>query len=120
MNIPGLTIARRAEGAIASYSIVTRSATDDDLIAQAIDGSKLLLGVTTIIDSDDSRPTDHIKSGLADVRYGGVVTVDAPLTADPDGNAIVASSGDYIIGYAEVPGDEGEIGSVWIVPGVMA
>lgn len=120
MNLPITTLGYYADGDIPSYSLVIRSATVDGAVEPGADGTKLLLGVTTIVSVINGQPVDVIRAGFADVRYGGTVAADDPLTADAKGNAIKAAAGDFIIGYAEDAGDEGDIGSVWIVPGKLA
>lgn len=119
MNIPGLTTGSRAEGAIAARSLVNHG-TEEGFSAQAIDGTKVLTGVTTIVPADDGEVFDIIRSGLALVGYGADIALGDPLTANADGLAVPAAAGDWFIGYAEVPGAEGDIGSVWINPGKLA
>ncbi|MDT4866544.1 hypothetical protein FQZ97_1014020 [compost metagenome] len=67
---------------------------------------------------------DVIRSGLASVEYGGTVALGAPLTADSQGRAVAVTLpvGDdtYIIGFAEVAGSSGDIGSTFIAPAVLA
>ncbi|TQI78705.1 hypothetical protein FHU10_1254 [Serratia fonticola] len=119
MNIPGLITGSRAEGDIVARSLVNHS-TEEGFSAQAIDGSKLIIGVTTLVPASDGEVFDIIRSGLALVSYGADVALGDPLTANADGFAVPAAAGDWFIGYAEVPGTEGDIGSVWINPGQLA
>jgi hypothetical protein len=63
---------------------------------------------------------DVIRAGIAEVRYGGTVTLGALLTADANGKAIVATAaGQAVIGRAEVAGVENDIGSVFLSPGQL-
>lgn len=115
MNIPGLTVAKMAEGEVKPRAIVCYGSNDGQA-KQAIDGSIVLIGVSTIVGGADGEIFDIVRSGIAPVTYGGTVALGAPITADSTGRAITASEGDFIIGYAEVAGDIDEIGSVWIAP----
>ncbi|ENY6783320.1 hypothetical protein ACF1CY_000736 [Providencia rettgeri] len=89
-------------------------------MTQAVDGNRFIMGVSTLITSDVNDPIDVIRSGFAPVEYGDAVEAGDPLTADENGCAIPAAAGDFIVGYAEESGLEGDIGSVWIAPGKAA
>ncbi|SFQ51209.1 DUF2190 domain-containing protein [Ectopseudomonas toyotomiensis] len=123
MNIPGLTTAFRAGGAILARRILTDGAADGVAI-QAAGGSARLLGVSTDIDSASGGVVDAVRGGLAAVVYGGTVARGDALTADSSGRAIAATlpvaADTYIIGFAEVSGVLGDIGSVHVVPGLLA
>lgn len=122
MNIPGLTTTKRAVGAVAARRICVHGASDG-LAAQAAAGTALLIGVSTDIPAADGQVFDVYRAGLAPVEYGGNVTRGAPLTADAQGRAIAATLpptvNTYIIGFAEVSGVLGDIGSVFIAPAVL-
>ncbi|MDH1681127.1 DUF2190 domain-containing protein [Pseudomonas chengduensis] len=122
MNIPGLTTAFRAGGAVTKRRILAFGSADGVAI-QAVAATAPLLGVSTDIDTASGGTVDAIRNGLAPVEYGGTVTRGAPLTADSEGRAIAATIASatvtYIIGYAEVEGVVGDIGSVNVVPGVI-
>lgn len=123
MNIPGLTSAFRAGGAITKRRILTDGASDGAAI-QATGATARLLGVSTDIDTDSGDVVDAIRIGLANVEYGGTVARGAPLTADASGRAIAVTlpiaANTYIIGFAEVSGVLGDIGSAQIAPGLLA
>ncbi len=119
MNIPGLVTGSRAEGAIVARSLVNHGS-EEGFSTQAIDGTQLITGVTTIVPAGDGEVFDIIRSGLALVTYGAAVALGDPLTANANGAAVPAVAGDWFIGYAEVPGVENDIGSVWINPGQIA
>ncbi|MDU7803808.1 MAG: hypothetical protein E7J62_04090 [Serratia marcescens] len=119
MNIPVLTTAHKVEAVVLPRQLVTRGTVADEIMPAA-DGSKLIIGVTTIIGSSIGEAADVIRYGLAPVKYGADVTVDQPLTADADGRAIPAAAGDFYIGFAEYAGAEDDLGSVWIAPGQLA
>lgn len=119
MNIPGLTVAKTADGEVKPRVIVCHGSNDGQA-KQAIDGSMVLIGVSTIVGGADGEIFDVVRGGLASVTYGGTVALGAPITADSTGRAVTAATGDFIIGYAEVAGDIDEIGSVWIAPAKQA
>ena len=119
MNIPGLTVAKTAEGEVKPRVLVCHGTTDG-LAKQAVDGTAVLIGASTIVGGADGEVFDVIRSGLALVTYGGTVALGAALTADSAGRAVTAAAGDFIIGYAEEAGDADEIGSVWIAPAKQA
>ena len=111
-----------AEAAVGANLIVKPGSTDD-FVAQGAAATDLLMGVSGNIAAVLGERVDIIKSGIADVLFGGNVTRGNPLTADANGKAVVAAPGAganvRIIGFAEVSGVSGDIGSVLIVPGYM-
>lgn len=106
-------------GAIAARRLLINGASNG-LAAQAAGATALLIGVSTDIPTDDGKPVDVIRGGLAPVEYGGTVALGAALTADAQGRAVAVAvppaANSYIIGYAEVAGAAGDIGSVNIAP----
>lgn len=122
MRNDGLVKAYLAGGAIAAYRIVKFSA--EGTVVQASAATDVSIGITTRIPAAASGDrTEVVRSGIAEVEYGGNVTRGAKLTADADGKAVVAapSAGvnNQIIGIAEVAGASGDIGSCMIAPSVM-
>ncbi|EPK4543384.1 hypothetical protein [Serratia marcescens] len=117
MNIPGLITCHKTEVALAARRLVTHGSVPDE-ITLAVDSSKLIIGVTTIVTSDVGEPTDVVRSQLTPVVYGADIVAGDPLTADAEGRAVKATSGFYL-GFAEYDGAEGDIGSVWIAPGQL-
>lgn len=111
-----------AEGAIAAFRIA-KHGTADGQVLQAAAATDLLIGVNGSVAPALGERVDLVKIGIADVEYGGVVTRGAPLTSDASGRAVVAApaagSNVRIVGYAEVAGVLGDIGSVHIALGVM-
>lgn len=105
----------------------------DDLHAiQATAGTDLLIGVSTIPDSEpDPIPVgatanpvvlaedifDIVFSGLTEVEYGADVTRGQRLTSDANGRAIPATPGDYTVGFATKDGADGDWGSLIVVQG---
>jgi len=78
-----------------------------------------LLGVSADIATSAGRHVDVIRSGLAPVIYGATIARGAALTANASGAAIPAKANDQIIGYAEVSGAAGEIGSIFVQRGAL-
>jgi hypothetical protein len=111
-----------ASAAIPKRRIV-RHASADNQVQLGSAATDLLIGVTTEIDVVANEPVDVIREGLADIEYGGTVTRGQPLTSDGTGRAVVAApaagSNVRLIGFAEVSGVVGDIGTVFISPSVM-
>lgn len=109
-----------APAAIAAYRIAKHGAADGE-VAQATAATEALMGVTNSLAIAAGERVDLVKSGLADVEYGGNVTRGDPLTADADGKAVTATvAGSRLIGFAELSGASGDIGVVHISPGTLA
>lgn len=120
MSNPTLIKTYVAEGAIGKYRIVAHGANDGG-VKQAAAATDALMGVTegfTYIDGD--RP-GIVRTGIADIEYGGNVARGKPLTADALGRAIeaapAASSNVRIIGFADVSGVSGDICQVFLAQG---
>lgn len=116
----GLITPHRPGGAIAKYRLVKYGANDGEVVqAAGIDAA--IIGVSTRIAAaaTDTR-IDVVRSGVAEVEYGGPVSRGDLLTSDADGKALLSApnSGDnqYVAGYAEVAGKAGDIGSVFLIP----
>lgn len=122
MNIPGLQKAYLAEAIVAAFRIVKHGTADDKVIQSAAVSDKHL-GVSTELPAAIGEHMDVIKSGLANIEYGGTVSRGDPLTSDSVGRAVVAApaagTNNRLIGFAEVAGVVGDIGQVWIEPGFM-
>lgn len=119
MNIPGLTVAKTAESEVKPRVLVCNGDADG-LAKQAVDGSVLLIGVSTIVGGNVGEVFDVIRGGLAPIFYSETIAIGDAITAAADGRAKKASSGDFILGYAEIAGDADELGSIWIAPGKQA
>ena len=110
----GKVIAYNVESAVGKYRIVKYGATARGA-ALATAASNKLAGVSTEVDTASTDPTlDVVIDGIAPVYYGGTVAYGDPLTTNNAGAAVVATSANSIIGYAEVDGVSGDIGSVRI------
>lgn len=122
MNNPLLTKSFTSGGVIAAYRIV-KPGTSDGKVLQAAAATDSLMGVSGSlgVDASDKR-IDVVQCGIAEVEYGGNISRGAALTADADGKAIAAAPATganvRIIGFAEVSGVVGDIGSMLIAPGV--
>lgn len=117
MRIPGLIANYVAETALAKNRIVCFGATDGS-VKQATAAADFIIGVTENFAYAVGDRVDIVRTGLADVEYGGTVTRGQPLTADAQGRAVAAApsagTNNRIIGYAEVSGVVGDIGSVMV------
>lgn len=122
MNIPGTTKGYTAEAAIGAHRIVKHGTADGQAVQGAAD-TDALMGISTELPSDEGETVDVVKTGLADVEYGGAVTRGDPLTSDSVGRAVkaapAAGENANLVGYAEVSGVLGDIGSAAIFPSVM-
>lgn len=121
-SIPGLITSYDAGAAIAKRRVVKFGASEK-LVVQGAAAADALIGVSTDIASAAGERVDVVRSGVAPVEYGGNVTRGAPLTCDAQGRAITAApaagANVRLIGFAEVDGVSGDIGSVAISLGVM-
>jgi hypothetical protein len=123
MRNHGLQKNYTADAAIGAYRIV-KFGSADGYIAQAAAATDLLMGVTDRVTAGAAGDrVDVIRSGIAEVEYGGNVTRGQKLTSDANGKAVAAApsagSNVQIIGIAEVSGVSGDIGSLLICPSVM-
>lgn len=111
-----------AGGAIPPFRIIKMGSNDGEVV-QAAAATDLLMGVTGELGPASGERVDIIKVGIARIEFGGNVTRGNPLTADASGKAIAAAPGagtnNRIIGFAEVSGVSGDIGDVFLAPGVM-
>lgn len=106
--------------AIAAHTLMKFGAADGTVVP-ATDGSAFLVGVQSQLDCDvGDRASACMVGNIEDVRFGGNVTRGDPLTADAQGRAIkaapAAGANVYCIGFAEVSGVAGDIGTVIISP----
>jgi hypothetical protein len=113
----GLIKSLEATVAVPKRRLVTFGAADGTGIL-ATGTAAYIRGVSSDIDTAiGERISVQMVGNVADVEYGGTVTRGAPLTSDGTGRAIVATTGQYIVGFAEVAGVVGDIGSVDVLPG---
>jgi len=87
----------------------------------ATDGSAYIRGVSADIDTAiGERISVQMSGNVAEVVYGGNVTRGDSLTADAQGRAVAAVAGDHAVGFAEVSGVLGDIGTVDVAPHIAA
>lgn len=119
MSTPSLIKNYVAEAALTRYRLVCWGATDGTVKPAAASTDKII-GVAEGFGAAIGDRVDVVRDGIADVEYGGVVTRGDPLTADASGRAIAATpaaaANARIVGYAEVSGVAGDIGSVAVNP----
>lgn len=117
MRVPNSILNYAAETALAKFRIVCFGATDGS-VKQTTASTDLMIGVTEGFAYAVGDRVDIVRSGPAEIEYGGPVTRGQPLTSDAIGRAVVAApaagSNARIIGYAEVSGVLGDIGSVFV------
>lgn len=119
---PLLTKNYDAGAAITKHRIVMFGASDG-VVLPATAATDLSIGISEALDVVEGERVDVIRSGLADVEYGGAVTRGQELTSDASGKAVAAAPASganvRIIGVAELSGVDGDIGKVDIAPSVM-
>jgi hypothetical protein len=116
-----LTKSLEATAAVSARRLVKLGAADGAGVT-AVDGAAFIVGVSSEIDTAiGERISVHSIGSIADVVYGGTVARGDPLTADAQGRAVTAApaaaANAFIVGYAEVSGVVGDIGSVYVCPG---
>ncbi|QFR32391.1 hypothetical protein [Ancylobacter sp. TS-1] len=93
-------------------------------VSTAAAATDSLLGVTDSLGGVAGKAVDITLQGPAEVRLGGNVGFNDPLTADANGKAIVAVAGaganKRIIGYALAPGALDDIIPIRVAPGYLA
>lgn len=107
-----------ASAAIPAFTLV-KHGTADGIAAPATAGADAVFGVADSMGAAAANdPVDIVRGGIAEVIYGGTVTRGDPLAAGTGGKAVKATTGQRIIGFAEVSGVANDRGSVFIAPGV--
>lgn len=114
---PGLVCNYLAEVAVGKHLIVKFGSADGAIVPGAA-AADSLIGVSTDVPADAGERCDVFRSGIVPVVYGGNVTKGDLLTCDANSKAVVASSGERIVGCAEVSGVANDIGSVCLSLGV--
>lgn len=121
MRNHGLIKNYTAEAAIAAYRLVKFGAADGGVLIAAAAGDKIVGVNDRLAAAAAGDRIDIIRSGIAEVEYGGAVAAGDLLISDASGRAIaataVAGTNTRTIGIAEVAGVVGDIGSVLLVPG---
>lgn len=116
----GLIKSRNATGTVPAYTLITEGAADG-VGAIAVDATKPIIGVSSEIEViAGERISVQMAGNIAEVRYGGTVARGDKLTADATGRAITTTTtGAHYVGFAEVSGVTGDIGTVIVAPGVL-
>lgn len=93
-------------------------------IAAAASATDSLLGVVDSLGGNAGRAVDVTLQGLAEVRLGGNVAFNDPLTSDASGKAVVAAASaganKRIVGYALAPGALDDLIPIRVAPGFLA
>lgn len=118
MQIQGLTVAYLAEGEIKGNHIVCWGEAEGVKQATA-DPTDKLVGISSRVPKTPGEHADVIRSGLYPVVYGESVKRGDYLTADSQGRAVKATDKQAYIGIAEEDGDEDDLGSLFVVPGIF-
>ncbi|OOF65133.1 capsid cement protein [Rodentibacter sp. Ppn85] len=116
---PELTVAYITEGKIEGYHIVCHGE-EKEGAKQATAATDKLLGIATRVPKEPGEHVDVVRSGLYPVMYGADIKRGDCLTADAQGRAVKATAKQAYIGFAEEDGGEGDLGSLFIVPGFAA
>lgn len=119
----GLTKPYTAGAAVAKNRIVKFGAGDGVVVQSAAAGDQHI-GVSTDVASASGERCDVFMAGnIAEVLFGGTIARGQPVTADATGSAVAAAPGAganaYCVGFAEVSGIAGDIGTVIIQPFVI-
>lgn len=120
MRNPGLQKNYSAEAAIAAYRIVKFGAADGGILQSAAAADKHVGVIDRMPAAVAGDRVDVIRSGIAEVEYGGTVAAGDLLTSDASGRAVVATASAganvRVVGVAEVAGVVGDIGSMLVQP----
>jgi hypothetical protein len=108
---------------IAAHKLLKFGAADGT-VTLAVDATAAIIGVQSQLDVEaGDRASAAMVGNIEDVIYGGNVARGDPLTADGTGRAIKATGAAgtllHCIGFAEVSGVAGDIGTVIISPFIM-
>ena len=118
MGNPTLTKSYDAGAAITKCRIVKFGASDGAVI-QGAAAADLVVGVAEGLDVASGDRVDVIRTGIAEVEYGGTVTRGQRLVSDASGKAVTGASDQQTVGVAEVSGVSGDIGRVLISLGTV-
>ena len=122
--IPTFTRAYEASAAIEPHRIVRFSdASASQKIATATANDQPTIGVSDRMGGKAGGMVDVDRGGLVSVQFGEAVQAGDPLTSDDEGKAVkaVPTAGKTVrvIGYADQPAAEDEIGDMFFAPGVI-
>jgi hypothetical protein len=119
---PILTKSYMATAAIAAFLIA--KASGDRTVAVAADPEDLLVGAVGNLALAANDMADIVEVGISEVRLGGEVDFNEPLTADANGKAVaaapVAGKDIRIIGFARAAGVADDVIPYLAAPGVIS
>ncbi len=116
----GLVTAHEPGAAIAAYRLVKHGSVDGEVV-QAAGTDAAIIGVCTRVPAAADDPVvEVVRSGIAEVMFGGPVARGEMVTSDADGKGVKAAPSAqaqaFVVGIAEVSGVDGDIGSVMLCP----
>ena len=118
MSNPGMIRGHIAQGPISQHELVTFGSSDE-FVARATEASKAFGVCGQPGNSVLGDHVDVIESGVAEVKFGGAVSAGDALKSDANGQAVAASAGDSVVGFALQDAVAGDIGLMHVAP-VMA
>ena len=111
--------ARTAEAPIEQYRII-KAGVGVQSAVKASAATDKLLGTNDAQDRAAGEQMDLAVGPVPKVRLGGVVVAGDPLTSDANGKAIATvTTGNRVIGFAEVPGVADQVITYLRAPGVL-
>ncbi len=123
MANPGLSKTRIAVAAILAYTIVKPSGVNDGEVVPAAAATDKLLGVNQNVDVANGQACDVILDDIANVKLGGTVAENDPITSDANACGVKAAPAaginNRIIGFALASGVAGDIVPVYLAQGYM-
>lgn len=98
-------------GAAVTAGRIVKHGTSGELMIHAAANTDKSVGVADA-DAESGGRLDVVLTGTVDVCYGGTVARGDLLTSDASGKAVVAASGNRVIGVAMASGVANDIGEV--------
>lgn len=98
---------------IPAHRFITTGAVKDD-IAIASANNQTSLGVSGDVDVPAGQHVDVVMDGIAHVEFAGTIARGADVTANTDGKAVTAATGNVVFGTALEAGVAGDICAVTI------
>lgn len=114
-----LTKGYAAEAAVEARRIVKFGAADG-VVAKSAAATNFHIGVSQDLDRAANETVDVVMLGIAEVDFGGTVTRGASVTSDASGKAVLATTGQRAVGFAEVSAVSGDTGTIMVHPHTAA
>jgi hypothetical protein len=108
---------RRAAADVEPYRIAAYDDVEGEFTQAGGPSAAPLMGLTGHLGAVGGTVCDVIRSGPAELEYGGAVAFGDPLTADIAGRGVKAQPGEPFIARADEAGDAGTVGRVFIERG---